>query len=705
MWSANETRALFAAVSAFGADVGTFKQMLVRSTEASTFRRNGRTFKQVEARWEELRNRVAMGETPEYIIASDQTELLLAAELAEQQLADETVAGDEALVEALMVEDSLAVPNPPTLEDDLPLAVVQDLSAVESRNHDLWAQCAACGKWRTQPEHVQASSLPAGWTCVDNVHDPERQSCDVPEATPVGLAEEDGILYRTFKMENDGTGKLALVVTGVAPMANARVLAGGMVLGIVHVLFPETGPALMADQISGDFAHLKDNKQVDSLLLLVAEVASSPMTVAWYRTTGETNSNWRKGLELLAEAAPQVKGRLSTVQDAFGSARSLAREVFDSPINVRCERHFMANAVAMSKDYDELLLRNLFRANNRAMFDEAVEQAQMRAPNMLAYVLQSEAEQALYTQEELEAYPHRHHMFSEYAIAEESKLIARNRPDGQGGLNLGANRRITSNNAEITNARDQLGPNIRSMTMLGLINGKAEQVNMIKTDIIRKLSATQSALTPAAEEVFKRENTLSMYVKHMEDLGNGVHTVAMPAYDPNLQSRYTVDILKRICELCNLPSLTNMPCRHFLCVLRHLKIDPLQIFTEYYPAYVRVAPILAALKSHDAKPYLIRLEDMPASAAEDVLGPEAKEVKVNKSTNKRRLSAIEKTANQHSRQARTMETKALKDAATAVRAKAKSDRKAKRFRQLAKKTGKNKIKRDKAAKSPRIKHI
>ncbi|XP_019178806.1 PREDICTED: B3 domain-containing transcription repressor VAL1-like isoform X2 [Ipomoea nil] len=46
-----------------------------------------------------------------------------------------------------------------------------------SGEHEQWAQCDNCSKWRRLPVHVL---LPANWTCSDNVWDSNRCSCSAP---------------------------------------------------------------------------------------------------------------------------------------------------------------------------------------------------------------------------------------------------------------------------------------------------------------------------------------------------------------------------------------------------------------------------------------------------------------------------------------------------------------------------------------------
>jgi len=52
-----------------------------------------------------------------------------------------------------------------------------------------WVQCDGCSKWRIIPSIV-VSTLPSKWFCADNIWDPRRASCDVPEQTAKQAAKE-----------------------------------------------------------------------------------------------------------------------------------------------------------------------------------------------------------------------------------------------------------------------------------------------------------------------------------------------------------------------------------------------------------------------------------------------------------------------------------------------------------------------------------
>ncbi|KAL4558447.1 hypothetical protein LXL04_036647 [Taraxacum kok-saghyz] len=63
-----------------------------------------------------------------------------------------------------------------------------------SGSQEQWGQCDSCSKWRKLPPDVL---LPSKWTCSDNVWDPDRCSCSVPDE--VNTRE----LERIFKFNKD----------------------------------------------------------------------------------------------------------------------------------------------------------------------------------------------------------------------------------------------------------------------------------------------------------------------------------------------------------------------------------------------------------------------------------------------------------------------------------------------------------------------
>lgn len=101
-------------------------------------------------------------------------------------------------------------------------------TAQPSGEHDQWAQCDNCSKWRRLPVDVL---LPSRWTCADNVWDPTRCSCSASdELNPKELENLLTAASKAFKKRRTVEGH-AKSAQECEPQSGLDALATAAVLG------------------------------------------------------------------------------------------------------------------------------------------------------------------------------------------------------------------------------------------------------------------------------------------------------------------------------------------------------------------------------------------------------------------------------------------------------------------------------------------
>jgi len=318
---------------------------------------------------------------------------------------------------------------------------------------------------------------------------------------------------------------------------------------------PDEGNLLVPNTASYDFAHMKDDEAGQKLMLWCAQLATKNICLGWCLFSTESLLTWEFGIKFFVKACPRLaRGDLVTFTDRFTSGRKLLRGLLNC-LPAPCQPHFERNAAAHCKaDFDRGLFSRLFLAANPEEFDCAVEECKKNCPKMLEYILASELEQNIYSQQELDGRPYLAHIFSKYARLADSKDYALAAVDGRGGKQFGYPVRMSSNVVEHTNGSDSKS-GIRSLALRDLINRKASEAHGIAAKVVAELKKAQSksCLIPDAKTAFENAKIEMQAVSFLRDLGNGIYELRVP----KLGVSSTVDLKKRVCHFASCESFAH----------------------------------------------------------------------------------------------------------------------------------------------------